>query len=271
MAEPPRWVVRDADSEMVLFPTIHVLPDDLNWTSDAMLERLAQAEEVWFEIDLAEAQSPELQQIVMQRGLDASRPLTETLGEDLYQRFLRLAESLGIPAAQLEPMRPWLASLTLSSVALANAGFSADAGVEAKLRQHLDAQRLRALETPAEQIAALADLPEQVQVAMLESALGEIEAFAKEMRTLAQDWSRGNIDGMETLLVEEMATEYPELYDAVFRQRNLRWVEIIEAELNGAGTDFIAVGAGHLVGDDSVIQLLRARGWTVERVTGDDS
>jgi hypothetical protein len=271
IAEPPRWVVRDADSELVLFPTIHALPEDLEWKSEAMLEQLAEADEVWFEIDLATAQGPEMQQRVMQQGMDPERPLSSVLGDELHGRFAESVDALGLPIAQLDPMRPWLASITLTNVALAQAGFSAEAGVEARLRQRVEGRELRALETAVGQIDMLAGLPEPVQIAMLESTLEDVDGFAEEMRTLAEDWAQGDVSGMETLLIDEMAVEYPALYDAVFTQRNRRWVEIIEDELAGSGTDFIAVGAGHLVGDDSVVEMLRARGWTVTRIERDDS
>jgi hypothetical protein len=212
-----------------------------------------------------------MQQLVMEHGLAPDRPLSERLDEALYARFSETADALGLPAAQLDAMRPWLASLTLSNVALARAGFSAEAGVETRLRERVDDQRLRALETAAGQIRMLADLPEPMQVALLESTLEDVDGFTEELRALAEDWARGDVSGMKALLVEEMAVEYPALYDAVFTQRNRRWVDIIEDELAGSGTDFIAVGAGHLVGGDSVVEMLRERGYQVQRIGGSDS
>lgn len=267
-AEPPRWVVRDADSELVLFPTVHALPAELQWTSDAMLEQFSSAEEVWFEIDPAALQGPEMQRIVMERGMDPARPLSELLEPEVHARFVEAAESIGLPAAQLDPMRPWLASLTLSSMALMQSGFDTNAGVETRLQQRLGDQTVRSLESVEQQIGFLADLDESVQVELLASTLDELDGFSAELRAIAEDWAVGDVSGMESLLVEEMKREYPAIYDVLFTRRNANWVEIIEQELNGAGTDFIAVGAGHLVGEDSVVAMLRANGWAVERIGG---
>lgn len=264
--EPPRWVVRDADSELVLFPTVHALPADLEWVSESMLEQFGGAEEVWFEIDPAALQGPEMQQIVMQRGMDPARPLSKVLEPEVHAKFVAAAEAIGLPAAQLDPMRPWLASLTLSSMALMQSGFDSGAGVEAQLQQRLGDQTVRSLETVDQQIGFLADLDEATQIELLVSTLDEVDGFAEELRAIAEDWSQGDVSGMESLLVEEMKAEYPTIYDALFTRRNANWVETIEAELDGSGTDFIAVGAGHLVGEDSVIEMLRERGWAVERV-----
>ncbi|NKI35629.1 TraB/GumN family protein [Wenzhouxiangella sp. XN79A] len=268
-AEPPHWVVRDADSELVLFPTIHALPGDLEWTTERLLEQFAEAEEVWFEIDPAEARGAAVQRLVMEKGMDLSRPLSAVLDRDQFARLETVADSLGLPVAQLEPMRPWLASVTLTSMAMRQSGFDSGAGVEARLRTRIDGQALRQLETVEEQLGLLADLPEALQIELLESTFDEIDDFADELRALAEDWAQGDVADMERLLVEEMAAEYPELYEVVFTRRNANWVAIIERELAGSGSDFIAVGAGHLLGDDSVIAMLRKRGWTVERFDGE--
>lgn len=267
-AEPPRWVARDADSELVLFPTLHALPAELEWVSDAMLAQFEGAEEVWFEIDPAALQGPAMQQIVMERGMDPERPLSELLSPEVHARFVEAAESIGLPAAQLDPMRPWLASLTLSSVALMQSGFDSNAGVETQLQQRLGDQKVRSLESVEQQIGFLADLDESVQVELLASTLDELDGFTAELRAVAEDWAIGDVSGMESLLVDEMKRDYPAIYDALFTRRNANWVETIEQELAGSGTDFIAVGAGHLVGEDSVVAMLEARGWTVERTGG---
>jgi uncharacterized protein YbaP (TraB family) len=63
-----------------------------------------------------------------------------------------------------------------------------------------------------------------------------------------------------------MREEYPELYDGLFARRNAAWIEMLLNELDGAGVDFVAVGAGHLLGEDGLVAQLRARGVRVERV-----
>jgi uncharacterized protein YbaP (TraB family) len=265
-AEPPRWVVRDADSELVLFGTIHFLPNDLDWDSPGLVEQLSSADEVWFEADPDTLQSPELQQLVMQRGLDAQTPLSEKLGEDLYQRLIETAGEYGLPEQQVAMMQPWLASITLTSVAIMRAGFNPSAGVEMQLHAMLDDQPVRSLESAEFQIRMLADLPTEQQVDMLASSLDQIEEGTERFSELTREWAAGETAGMEDMLVDSLQNDYPEVYDVLFTQRNAAWVEQLEAELAGSGSDFVAVGVGHLVGEGSVVELLQQRGWTVERV-----
>lgn len=267
-AEPPRWVVSDDDSEMILFGTIHLLPDELDWKSGGMIEQLRSAGEVWFEADPGQLQTPELQQLVMQQGMDMERPLSEKLEPELYERLVEQAGALGLPEQQIAAMQPWLASITLTSVAIMRAGFNPSAGVEMRLHGMLGDQPVRSLESAEAQIRMLADLNAEQQADMLASTLDQIEEGTERFEALTREWAAGEIAGMEAMLVETLETEYPQLYDVLFTQRNADWVDQLEAELAGSGTDFVAVGVGHLVGENSVIEMLRERGWTVERVDG---
>lgn len=267
-AEPPRWVVSDDDSEMILFGTIHLLPDELDWKSGGMIEQLRSAGEVWFEADPGQLQTPELQQLVMQQGMDMERPLSEKLDPELYERLVEQAGALGLPEQQIAAMQPWLASITLTSVAIMRAGFNPSAGVEMRLHGMLGDQPVRSLESAEAQIRMLADLNAEQQADMLASTLDQIEEGTERFEALTREWAAGEIAGMEAMLVETLETEYPQLYDVLFTQRNADWVDQLEAELAGSGTDFVAVGVGHLVGENSVIEMLRERGWTVERVDG---
>ena len=81
-----------------------------------------------------------------------------------------------------------------------------------------------------------------------------------------EDWSVGDVDDLEDEFIDEMKSEMPAVYEAIVKNRNIDWANQIEEELKGSGTDFIAVGAAHLVGDDSVQAILKARGITVKRL-----
>lgn len=56
---------------------------------------------------------------------------------------------------------------------------------------------------------------------------------------------------------------------ALLTRRNVAWVPRLERLLEPLGPHFIAVGAGHLPGDQGLVALLRARGWEVLPCPGD--
>jgi len=207
--QPPMWVVSDADSEITLYPTLHILPPEVEWKSEELTRRLAEAEEVWFEIMPGADTDPALQQRMMQLGLAPGSSLSANLTED------EVATLKSATAGQLE---------------------------------------------------MLASMPEEVQMDMLRDALGEMDETVEILRELVNDWSVGNVEDLEDDLLEEMKLEMPAAYDVLFTVRNKNWADQIEIEMKGSGTDFIAVGAGHLVGDDSVPAMLKSRGYTVTRL-----
>lgn len=260
----PFWTVSDADSTMILFPTIHILPDGLEWRSEEMDAALADAGEVWFEVSQAELTDQALvQAITAEFGLSPDRPLSERLDEETYAEFSRAAEGLGIPPQQIDAFRPWLAAVTLSVVDLQRAGFNPAAGVETILAAGVEDERERSLETAREQFGFFGGLSEEVEIAFLKSTLAEMERAPEQLRDFAEAWAGGDISTLEGFVVDNIRRVSEDLYQVLLVQRNENWADILERELEGSGTDFVAVGAGHLVGEDGLPTLLEARGYTV--------
>ncbi len=264
--QPPMWVVSDADSEITLYPTLHILPKEVEWKSEELTQRLADAEEVWFEIMPGSETDPALQQTMMRLGMAPGSSLSAKLTEDEVAALKTAIEPMGMPFAAVDTMRPWLVSTLVSVGALTSKGFDPASGVEKQLQPMVAGKTIRALETAEGQMKMLASIPEDMQILMLKETLTELDDVIEEIREVANDWAVGDVDDLEDELIEEMKSEMPAAFEIMFTQRNTNWADQIEEEMKGSGTDFIAVGAGHLVGDDSVQEILKARGYTVKRL-----
>jgi uncharacterized protein YbaP (TraB family) len=129
---------------------------------------------------------------------------------------------------------------------------------------------MRALETAEQQVDQLAGLSEPLQMQMLLGSIDEAARGATMVDALAAAWSQGDLETLAGLVNDDMRRTYPELFEVVFVRRNEAWVETLLQELEGSGTDFVAVGAGHLLGAEGLVERLRAQGVRVERV-GDPS
>ena len=264
--QPPMWVVSDAVSEITLYPTIHILPDGVSWKSEAMTKRLADAEEVWFEIPLGAELDPNIQLATMQLGIAPGSSLSSKLTEEEVAKLKEAIAPLGMPFEAVDAMKPWLASTMVSVAALVGNGFNPEAGVEKQLEPLAAGKTIRSLETAQQQIEMLAGLPEDAQLQMLKDTLSELDEMVETLNEMVEDWSVGDVDDLEDEFIDEMKAEMPAAYEAIVKNRNIDWANQIEEELKGSGTDFIAVGAAHLVGDDSVQAILKARGITVKRL-----
>jgi len=264
-AEPPVWVVRDQDSTLVLFGSVHVLPRGLDWRPDALDAALAKADDLWFETAVDPASQAEAVQAMQNAAwLPAGQALSTLLSPAGRARLARVCATLGLSPADFEAMRPWLVDLKLGLTALARQGALASAGVEQTLADAAPAATRRAFETPTEQIAFFAEAPVADQVASLEDTLRQLEEDPAFYDRLIDAWSRGDVNGVEALGLSPMKQVSLTLYDQLIVQRNRRWVETIAVRMAGSGETVIVVGVGHLIGPDSVPALLRARGFTVE-------
>jgi uncharacterized protein YbaP (TraB family) len=263
---PAIWVVRDEDSTLYLFGTVHVLKPDTPWGTGKVDAAYAASDNVVFEISNPDDQAA-IFPIFQQYGLSPETPLSSRLTPEDLASLTEAAQTIGVPVAQLEPLRPWLAAVQLTVAVISRAGYDPQMGVERvfKARATADAKPISGLETVDEQIRSIATLPDEVQLAMLTESLDQFEEAETLIDDLVEDWSTGDLEGLEQIMVEDMREESEELYQSVIVRRNTAWADRIVTMLEGSGTTFIAVGAGHLVGEDSVQELLEDRGVTVQR------
>lgn len=258
---PAMWVVRDEDSTIYLFGTVHVLKPDVRWRTEKVERAFAASDELILEIrevDDAAAMTP----LIQQYGLDLKTPLSAKLTEADRKRLAEVAEPLGIPVAGLEPLRPWLVSVTLTVTSLTKRGFDLEAGVDRLLKGQATAagKPVNAFETAEQQMRFFAGFPPEIELQMLRQSMEDIDESVATLDRLANGWAVGDLSLLEDQLVDEMKAEAPDLYRVIIVDRNIDWARQIEEKLKGSGTSFVAVGSGHLVGPDSVQAQLRRRG-----------
>ncbi|MDO9222179.1 MAG: TraB/GumN family protein [Caulobacter sp.] len=264
-AEPPVWVVRDADSTIVLFGSVHVLPRDLAWRPARLDTALASADDIWFETPVDAASQAEAVQAMQNNAwLPAGQQLSPLLTPAGRARLVRVCDRLGVAPEDFERMRPWLVDLRLGLTALARQGALASAGVEQILAEAAPRATRKAFERSAEQIGFFADAPMADQLASLEDTLKQIDEDPAFYDRLIAAWARGDTAAIETLGLTPMKRVSLYLYDRLIVQRNRSWTETIAGRLAGSGQTVVIVGAGHLVGPDSLPAMLRAKGFLVE-------
>ena len=265
-ADPAMWVVKDADSTVYLLGTIHVLKPGVNWRSEKLEAALKASNEFWMETDIEE--DPAIAQTyALNFGMDARHPLPDTLGEKNYAKLLSVAERFQIPTDRLKQMRPWLATMVLSRAQVMSVGYDPELGVDRTLEKEAMAagKPVKGFETAAQQLGFLSGLPDKIAAEMLVQTLDELEEGIEAVDTLSTAWLTGDVKRLQKDGPDKMRQEAPALYDAMLVQRNANWMKQIDAMLKGSGTQFIAVGAAHLVGSDGLPEQLRQRGYKVER------
>ncbi len=262
---PALWVVKDADSTLYLFGSVHVLRPTTGWASPRVEAAFDSASDIWFEISNPDDQAA-IMPLIQQHGLSPDTPLSSRLTPQENAELDAAAQAMGASAAQLQPMKPWLAALSLSVAPLIKAGYDPKSGVELVLKARAEAagKPIHGFETIDKQIGILAGLPDDVQLAFLRETLKDYENAATKLDEMVEAWARGDVATLDRVTIKEMKEASPALYQAVLVDRNTDWANQIQTLLEGSGTAFIAVGAAHLTGDDSVQAILQKRGVTVE-------
>ena len=266
-AGPGLWVISDADSTIYLFGTVHVLRPTTGWATDRIDAAFDSADQIYFEISNPDDQAA-VMPIVQQLGLSPQQPLSSLLTAEENADLDAATASLGMPAGQMNIFRPWLAAITLSVAPLIKAGYDPQSGVELVLKARALAagKPVHGFETLDQQIGIIAGMPEEAQLAFLRSTLKTYDNASVELDRLVGAWSQGDVAAIEEYGVREMREESEAIYDALLVNRNTDWAGQIQTLLDGSGTVFIAVGAAHLAGDDSVQAILEQRGVHASRV-----
>lgn len=258
------WVLEDADSRVYLFGSVHALPTGTDVLPGAAAAAYADAETVAFEVDLDGATAAAGSAALRALATDGVA-LSKRLGPADAARLDRRLQTAGLSLASFEAYEPWFVALLLAQVPDGPVRFSAAAGVDVQLyaRARADGKARLGLETVDDQIGALDGLPVKDQLAFLRDALSD---SGDGLAALVAAWEAGDAEALAARVADGLDGS-PALRRRVFTDRNARWTPQVEALLARTGEDvLVVVGAGHLVGADSVVDMLRARGHTVERV-----
>lgn len=266
---PALWKTGDADTTVYLFGTVHVLPPTLDWTRPELTSAINESKAVYFETDI-DPNPVELGRTVEQLGLYPSGDkLSNHLTPAQNTALKAAAEKLGLPPLLLETQKPWMAAMTMGQQMITSAGYDPASGAERSLEPIARAggKEIRKFETVAEQLLAFADLPEAIQITYLMDGVNEMDRERELLDDLVNAWAKGDVAKLEAIMIEGDLAEMPAVYDALIVKRNKAWAEKLDALIKAEpGVFFVAVGAGHLAGKDSVNQLMIARGYQVTRL-----
>jgi len=278
-ASPAIWKIDGERGDIYFFGSFHILPKDLVWRTPALEAALAAAQQLDFEVDLDQAQDPAIMgDLVARCGfLPPDKSLRKMIAVEYRARLEATASELGLPIAAVDRMRPWLAALTITSLTALkqtakpgeklnpSAATAEQGGVDLKLWNWAKQNRKPrgALETVESQIQVFANLTPEQEVQYLVMILQQGAKVEESIDQLLQAWKSGNTRELDQALNGDM-NSFPAMRKALFDDRHAKWMPQIEAMLNDGRTHVIVVGAAHLVGKGSVIDLLRSKGISVE-------
>lgn len=266
-ADPALWVVKDDDTTIYLFGTVHLLKPGLSWFDEAVRKAFDASDELVTELG-GTPDPAAVQPVMMKYGIRMDGPaLTQQLPEGKRAAFAKALAEFGLPQMVVDRFEPWLAGTQLSMMTLVKAGYDPKSGVEEALNEAASAANkpVSGLETIEQQFGFFDSLSREAQLLMLTEAIDKLDSAADEFDKLVGEWAEGDAEGLAAIMNEGLRSS-PELSKVLLADRNARWADWIKARLDKPGVVFVAVGAGHLAGSDSVQSVLAKRAVTSERI-----
>ncbi|WP_435640469.1 TraB/GumN family protein [Micavibrio aeruginosavorus] len=284
--QPAMFVLRDHDSSVYLFGSVHLLQKGTKWRTPLFNESLAHADTLWLEATFLDMTNPALLREYYKSGYDMHGNLTKRMTPEQRKDLEDLMSDIGMQMADIDHLQPWAAADVIESefytARANNKHIETDPNKKYKRRKIIQGVEMilekgglgiptKSLEPTRENMLKHSTLSESDQMAYLMNTVNDLRGEISieqdsKMDQLFKAWVTGDLNDVHTSGNKDMQEKTPGLYNMMLTTRNQQMTDAIIRELNGTGTDFVVVGAGHLAGPDSVLRMLVEKGYKPERL-----
>jgi uncharacterized protein len=242
-----------------LFGTFHlVCNEDVNFSLN-LKQAIAQTDEVYLELDMDDPAT--LFGAMTMLNMKDNKTLKDLYSAEDYKKVSGfLKDSLKLFPIMFQRIKPELLAALLYPKMLACSGTVSleDAIMEIAKKQ---GKEIRGLETMAQQAAVFDSIPYEKQAAELLKVIDSMDKAKQEFNVLITAYREQKLDEIEKQ-VSSPGSTMAENIDILLDDRNRNWVGQLRTIMKTSAV-FVAVGAGHLVGKNGLISLLRAAGYTL--------
>ena len=269
------WRFQHDEATVYLAGTIHVLKESLYPLPQPYLDAYAATQKLVFEVDLSRYPPAEMQQQTMAYATLPEQSLRQSLPSDTYSQLVSAGLIYGLPVGQMQAFKPMLAFQQLGLLGFIAMGYDPAFGIDHYFGQlgEREAENILQLETLDLQLKLLFNQPLDVQTAVLEQALADLDDIEQSTSALVSAYFNGD-DARLLSLIEEQAGEHPltRAFNAqLLDQRNRGMARTIRAYLESDQSYFVLVGAAHTVGSRGVVALLESAGFTGTRIASNQT
>jgi uncharacterized protein len=261
------WKATGKQGVVYLVGSVHLLTKDFYPLSPALETAYKSSDLLVEEVDMDEMLAPGAQMQLLSRGLlSGEQTLDKVLTPATYGLLGKKLADVGAPVEALKRMKPWMIALTLEAMQWQKAGFDADLGLDKHFfdQAKQEGKEVQGLETVEYQIARFDEMPMDLQDHLLAETIKGIDTEQANMTTLIESWRAGDAPAVERIVLKDLQQE-PRLYQRLLVERNRNWLPKLEALFSRKRPAFVVVGAAHLVGNDGLLALLKAKGYAVEQ------
>ncbi|MBN2103347.1 TraB/GumN family protein [bacterium] len=261
------WKLSSRKGTLFFLGSVHLL-SEADYPLDPCIENAYEnSEAVYFEVNMDSASSMRTQQKIMMAGMLKNQTLADVISDSTYQILARELEKYGIQISMLSGLKPWMVASMLTMAKLNALGIDQQYGIDQYYyhKAKHDNKRIGGMESIEDQIRCFDALDNELKDDMLLESIQSLDDIESEFFHLKNAWKTGQTAEIDSVINRHM-NEYPELKKILLDGRNNRWMQRVERMIENQEKAMIVVGTGHLVGEGSLIHLLRDRGYKVRQM-----
>jgi len=263
------WRVQSKTNTVYVLGSLHYSKKEIYPLSEKIEKAFGQSEILVVEADINDIKTMDIQKLVEHAFYPENDTLEKHVSPEIYERVVKETGGLGIPVELLNKQRPWFLAITLVALESLKLGFDPNLGIDKYFLSKAEGgKKILELESLEYQLNLLSSFSDKDQELFLLYTLKDLKILEQELGKLTQAWTSGDTKAMESILTRSVSEDrrLSFILEKLIYERNRKMVSKIEDYLKGKETYFVIVGAGHLVGDRGIIEILKGKGYLVEQL-----
>lgn len=262
------WKAQGDSNVVYLLGSIHLLRETDYPLPQVMESAFTNSQIAVFEMDMDKANDPAVSLSLLSKAtLPDGKTLRDVLPAKVYNSFSNHAVEVGLPSMLYETLKPGMALMMLEAMDLVKLGANPEYGEDVhffKLAKD-SGRKIIPLETIDFQLGLMLSFSGPDEELYLEKSLDQMDDEKKEFNEMVDAWKAGDSATLEKLL-NEMRTDARAVFKKLVSDRTASWVPRVDELLHGSQNAIVIVGAGHLVGPDGMVELLKKQGFKVTQL-----
>lgn len=263
------WKIQSKTNAVYVLGSLHYSKKEIYPLNEKIENAFGQSEILVVEADINDIKKVDIQELVERAFYPANDTLEKHVSPEIYEWVKKETGGLGIPLELLNKQKPWFLALTIVALESLKLGFDPNLGIDKYfLSKAGDGKKILELESLDYQFNLLSDFSDKDQELFLSYTLKDLKVMEQELGKLTQAWTSGDTKGMESILTRSISEDkrLSFILGKLVYERNRKMTSKIEDFLRTRETYFVVVGAGHLVGDQGIIEILKGKGYFVEQL-----
>jgi len=263
------WKVQSKTNTVYVLGSIHYLKKEMYPLNKKIENAFEKSDHLVVEANINDTEKVDTQKLAESALYLDEETLEKHISPQTYELVKKELEVLGVPLEIISKQKPWFLALTLASLEIVKLGFDPEYGIDKYFLPKAEGKKkILELESFGYQMNLFCQLSEKDQESLLLYTLKDMKVVEQELDKLVQAWASGDTKGVESIIIRSLVEDkrLSPIYEKLIYERNRSMASKIEDYLKTKETYFVVVGAGHLVGSQGIIELLKGKGFVVEQL-----